>query len=128
MKLLIDAHTLIWSVGQVDLLSPSARNCFTEPANDIFISMATIWEIAIKTGLGKLSLSAPFKQWIVQGIADLNLEILPITIDHADRYTALPLHHRDPFDRLLIAQSFVENLSIVSADPKFDLYGVSRIW
>ena len=98
------------------------------PSNDLVVSAATIWEMAIKVGLAKLSLSQPHRTWMSRALGDLGAAILPITVDHADVLVGLPLHHRDPFDRLIIAQSLVEGIAIVSADGQFDAYGVNRTW
>ena len=88
----------------------------------------TIWEIAIKAGLKKLNLSRPYRPWIEQAITGLAVTILPITVEHADVQAGLPHHHRDPFDRLLVAQALVENMPVVSADAQLDAYGINRLW
>lgn len=128
MKLLIDTHALIWYVDQDQLLSPPAHAAITSPANDLLVSAATIWEIAIKIGLNKLSLSIPYRRWMDKAIADLRLTLLPITVEYADVQAGLPRHHGDPFDRLLASQARVEDVPLVSADAVFDQYGVKRIW
>ena len=128
MRLLLDTQSLTWYVDQDHLLSPTAHVAITDPQGDLLLSAASIWEIAIKVSIGKLTLSLPFKPWINKAISDLGLSILPITVDYADAQTGLPRHHGDPFDRLLIAQSLVEGISIVSIDAQFDAYGVTRIW
>ena len=87
-----------------------------------------MWELSIKTGLGKLTLSLPFRRWMEQAIADLGLTVLPISLESCERQASLPFHHRDPFDRLLAAQALVENIKVVSADTVLDQYGVDRIW
>ncbi len=127
MRLLIDTHAVIWYVDQDHLLSPAAHSAITDPANDIVLSAVTIWEVAIKVGLGKLTLSQPYRLWINQALADLGATVLPITVEYADAQAALPMHHRDPFDRLLIAQALVEGVALVSVDTQFDLYGVDRL-
>jgi PIN domain nuclease of toxin-antitoxin system len=109
-------------------LGSQAALALQDPGNDLLLSAATIWELAIKAGLGKLSLSAPYRQWISQAMTDLRATVVPITVEYADVQAALPHHHRDPFDRMLIAQSQVENIPVVSNDPTFDAYGVSRVW
>jgi PIN domain nuclease of toxin-antitoxin system len=124
---LIDTHAVIWYVDQDHLLSPAAHSAITDPANDIVLSAVTIWEVAIKVGLGKLTLSQPYRLWINQALADLGATVLPITVEYADAQAALPMHHRDPFDRLLIAQALVEGVALVSVDTQFDLYGVDRL-
>ena len=90
--------------------------------------MASAWEIAIKMNLGKLNISATFDQLIPYQLRGNNIKLLPIQIRHLSQVAALPLHHRDPFDRLMIAQSMVENLPIISRDSAFDAYGITRIW
>lgn len=87
-----------------------------------------MWEIAIKVGTGKLALSGPYRAWTYQALSALGASLLPITIDHADVQLGLPFHHRDPFDRLLVAQSLAEGVPVVSADAQLDRYGITRIW
>jgi len=125
---LIDAQALIWYVDQDHLLTWSARAAISDPANELVLSVGTIWEIGIKVGLGKLSLSLPYRRWMDTAIADLDLELLPITVEYADVQAGLPGHHRDPFDRLLAAQALKDGLPLISADAIFDQYGVRRIW
>lgn len=128
MRLLLDSHALIYAVDAPARLSASAKTALQDPANELLLSAATIWEISIKVGLKKLTLSVPFRPWMNQAIVDLGLTLLPITVDYADSQANLPDHHRDPFDRLLIAQATVEAISIVSADSIFDQYNVKRLW
>lgn len=128
MKAIVDTHALIWALDQPARLGTKAKTFLQDPANDLLLSAATIWELAIKIGLKKLSLSLPYRQWMSQAMADLSLTVLPITVDYADVLVTLPLHHRDPFDRLLAAQATVDNLTLVSEDGVFDQYGVTRIW
>jgi PIN domain nuclease of toxin-antitoxin system len=126
VRLLIDAQALIWYVDQDHLLSPVAHAAMTDPANELLLSVATLWEIGIKVGIGKLPLSLPYCDWMNKAIADLGLIILPIAF--ADAQANLPKHHGDPFDRMLIAQAQVEGMPVVSADTHFDAYGISRLW
>ena len=128
MRILIDSHSLIWYVDQDHLLSPTAKAAMCNSTNLLLLSAATLWEISIKAGLGKLTLSGQFQSWMNQAVAGLNLSILPITIEYADVQAGLPFHHRDPFDRLLVAQATVEQVPIVSADPVLDSYEIVRIW
>lgn len=128
MRILLDTHALIWYVDQDQLLGASAHAAISNPANDLLLSAGTIWEIGIKMGLNKLSLSMPYRRWMNKAIADLGLTLLPITVEYADVQSELPKHHGDPFDRLLAAQAMVENVPLVSADAIFDRYGVNRIW
>lgn len=127
MKLLLDSHALIWAVDDPSKLGSQAVAALKDPTNQLHVSAATIWELSIKVGLGKLSLSLPFREWINKAIADLGASILPIEIDHADAQTQLR-GRGDPFDRLLAAQSKVENLSILSSDTDLDQYGITRLW
>jgi len=128
MRHLIDAHSLIWALDDPTKLSAAAVTALQDPGNELLVGAGTMWELSIKTALAKLTLSLPFRQWMEKAMADLGLIVLPITLDHADRQSRLPLHHRDPFDRLLAAQALVEGIPVVSADAIFDQYGVNRIW
>jgi PIN domain nuclease of toxin-antitoxin system len=124
----LDTHTLFWSVEDPSKVSQTATAIMADPANDRLLSAATIWELSIKVGLRKLGLSMPYRQWMERAIIDLKLTTLPITVEYADLQTSLPMHHRDPFDRLLIAQALVDDIPIASADVTLDLYGVKRLW
>jgi PIN domain nuclease of toxin-antitoxin system len=128
MRHLLDAHCLIWALDDPSKLGPSAAAVLQDPANHLLCSAGTVWELSIKSGLGRLTLSMPFRRWMDTAISDFGLIILPITLDHADRQTGLPFHHRDPFDRLLAAQCLVEQVPVISADAVFEQYGVNRIW
>jgi PIN domain nuclease of toxin-antitoxin system len=128
LRLLLDAHTLIWAVDDPSRLGEAAAQALRDPGNDLFASAGTIWEISIKVGLGKLALSHAFRPWMVQALTDLGATLLAISVDHADTQADLPKHHGDPFDRLVIAQALFEKMTLVSNDPAFDAYGVSRIW
>lgn len=128
MNLLLDAHTLIWAVDNPVKLGRQAAIRLEDSGNELLLSAGTVWEIAIKVGLKKLTLSQPFRQWMTQAVADLGVKVLPITVEAADAQIALPSHHRDPFDRLLVVQAQTERLVLVSADSIFDRYGVERLW
>ncbi len=128
MKLLLDSHTLIWAVDDTSKLGRQAELALGDADNELLVSAGTIWELAIKIGLKKLSLSQPFRQWTAKAFTDLGAAILPITVEHADEQSKLPNHHGDPFDRLLIAQARIEGLAIASGDSAFDQCGVPRIW
>ena len=99
MRLLLDSHALIWAADDPAKLAAVAEGVIRDPLNERVISAATIWEIAIKVGKGRLPLSLPYRQWMDKAIADLCLTILPIELDHAERQSTLPTHHNDPFDR-----------------------------
>ena len=128
MRLLIDTHTLLWAVDNPSHLGPQARAELQDLTNELLLSAGSIWELAIKVGIKKLDLSTPYREWISQAISDLSLIFLPITVEYADVQAGLPHHHRDPFDRLLIAQAMIEQVPIVSVDTIFDAYGVQRLW
>ena len=128
MRLLLESHTLLWAVDRPAQLGAAATKALQDPTNDLLLSAATVWEIAIKVGLKKLSLSFPYRDWINKAIADLGLSVLPITVEYAAVQAGLAHHYRDLFDRLLVAQATVENLSVVTFDAVFAQYGVKRIW
>ena len=128
MNVLLDTHTLIWFYQDDSNLSVAARTCLRDPANEKYVSPASYWEIAIKLGTGKLTLADPYPDFLQHAILDNGFLILPIEFRHTAEVVALPLHHRDPFDRLLIAQAIVEGMPVLSADPAFDAYPVQRIW
>ena len=128
MRLLVDTQPIIWAVEDPHQLRPNARPALASGSNQLLISAASIWEIAIKVGIAKLSLSLPYGQWMTKAVTDLGASILPITIEYADVQSKHPMRHRDPFDRLLAAQSVVESLTLVSGDRAFDQYGATRLW
>ena len=128
MNLLLDTHSFIWFVEDSPSLSAQARALIQEPTNAVFFSMASVWEMAIKISLGKLDLSQPFDLFIPNQLLLNDITILDITVNHTLRVATLPFHHRDPFDRLLIAQSLVERMPCVSIDSVFDAYSVDRLW
>ncbi len=127
MKLLLDTHTFLWFINDSPELSSSAADLL-ESDVDLLLSTASLWEIAIKVSLNKLTLPNNYERFIPQQLTLNNIEILTITFEHLTVVSGLPFHHRDPFDRLLVAQSMSENLQIVSVDAQFDSYGVSRKW
>lgn len=107
---------------------PTSHASISDPNNDLLLSAGSIWEIAIKVGLGKLVLTRPFLLWMSQALDDLGITVLSITVEYADAQASLPKHHSDPFDRLIVAQALVEKISIVSADARMDAYGITRLW
>ena len=128
MRLLLDTHTFLWFLLDDLRLSPTARELIDDPANDIEVSPATYWEIAIKISLGKYELPEPYDVFIEREIATNDFRILPIEPKHTAALIILPYHHRDPFDRLLVAQAMAEDIPIVSVDLAFDAYPVTRLW
>jgi PIN domain nuclease of toxin-antitoxin system len=128
MRYLLDTHAFLWLIASDPSLGKKAEQIIADPANEIFVSIATPWEIAIKVAIGKLVLNEPFATYVPREIAQNRLTIPPITLDHPLIVATLPHHHRDPFDRLLIAQSMAERMPILSADATFDAYGIARLW
>lgn len=127
MKVILDTHAFLWFVFGDRRLGTRFRQIIENRENEIFFSIANLWEIAIKNGKGNLGLKAPFLEFIDVNILREGIAILEITLNHLDNLQRLPFHHRDPFDRLIIAQSIGENIPIITVDPKFKLYGVSLI-
>ncbi|NTW37345.1 MAG: type II toxin-antitoxin system VapC family toxin [Syntrophobacteraceae bacterium] len=128
MKILIDTHAFLWLITGDSRLSAGAREAFLEPAHQLYLSASSLWEISIKLSLGKLKLK---KGWlkIIETEMKRNLVLLlPIEMHHCERLTTLPFHHRDPFDRMLIAQAAAEGMHILSSDSAFSKYGTRCIW
>jgi PIN domain nuclease of toxin-antitoxin system len=128
MKLLLDTHAFLWFVLGDAQLSSTAKSSILDAANMKLVSPASYWEIAIKISLKKYTLHEPYEAFMQRGIFGNGFEILPIEPKHTAVLTTLPFHHRDPFDRLMIAQAMVEQMPIVSGDPAFDAYSVYRLW
>lgn len=128
MRLLLDTHTFLWFVTNDALLSATALELIANPTNEIDVSPASYWEVAIKTSLGKYPLTTPFEQFFREGIEGNDFRVLPIEVRHAATLASLPMHHKDPFDRMIISQAIVEQIPVVSADGAFDSYGVARLW
>ena len=128
MNVLLDTHTFLWFVAGEEKLSPKARTAIENPDNVKLVSMASFWEIAIKVSLGRLSLTQPFRHFLTSQMEINGFNQLQIEITHLDVVRGLPLHHRDPFDRLLAAQCIADDLTLFSADAAFDPYPVKRIW
>lgn len=127
MRLLLDTHIFIWFVLSPNQLSATALAAIQNPQNRIFLSLVSAWEMSIKSGLGKLNLTQPIEPFVEDQARRNRFEILPITLPHIAAVERLPQHHRDPFDRLLIAQSLTEAMPLISADGAFDPYSVSLI-
>jgi PIN domain nuclease of toxin-antitoxin system len=128
VRVLLDTRTFLWWVEDAPILSKEARAAIGNPENECLLSLASCWEMAIKLGLGKLRLPGAIERFIPEQLAANVFRQLPIELRHVARVAVLPFHHRDPFDRLLAAQALEERCVIVSADPIFAKYGVSRIW
>src|SRR4051812_37682169 len=128
MRLLLDTHAFLWFIMGSPNLSATARALIEDETNERFLSAASLWEMAIKLSTGKLTLSAPFDVLIPRQLSLNGIGLLSIEVTHAAVVSSLPFHHRDPFDRLLVAQAIVENMPIVSVDKAFDIYAVTRLW
>jgi PIN domain nuclease of toxin-antitoxin system len=128
MRILADTHVAIWYAITPQRLSATALACLNDSNNDIFVSMATAWEMAIKCGLGKLTIPMRSDAFVHELERQSEWQVLAINLQHTAEVESLPSHHRGPFDRMLIAQAITEGLKIVSVDSAFDAYGVGRIW
>ncbi len=127
MNVLVDTHVWIWSLADPSRLSAESRSLLSSSRNVVYLSAASAWELAIKAALGKIELPEPVETYVPTRMARQGITALPITHTHALRVSTLPPHHRDPFDRLLIAQALVERLPILTADAVFDRYDVEVI-
>ena len=128
MRLLLDTNAFLKWVDADRGLSRKARDTLADPGNECLVSIASAWEIAIKCGLGKLRLAVPAARYVANNVVANGFILLAIDIRHIARIETLTNHHRDPFDRLLIAQALVEDIPVVTADQIFRKYGVKRIW
>ena len=128
MKLLLDTHVLIWSAGTPEKLSQRVRDLLTDTSNTFVLSIVSVWEMQIKIQLGKLRLNSSLPKLIESQQQTNNLQLLPMELAHIWTLANLLDHHRDPFDRLLIAQSIVEQMPILSVDSAFDAYRIHRLW
>ena len=127
MKLLLDTHIFIWWADQPEKLSPAALSALEDEANELLLSVASVWEMQIKIQLGKLKLNLPLKEIVKNQQETNDLTVSPVALTHVLALDALPFHHKDPFDRLLIAQSSAEGLTIVTADSQFSAYSVKLL-
>ena len=127
MPILLDTHTFIWFINDSPELSSAAASLIGSEVK-VLLSIGSLWEIAIKVKLGKLTLPSAFETFIPEQLALNDIELLPIQMDHLTIISKLPLHHRDPFDRLIIAQATAADMSVISIDTAFDAYGITRIW
>ncbi len=128
MTLLLDTHAFLWFVAGDPKLSATARALIEDPRNRVLLSVVSLWEIVVKTSLGKLPLGKTIAELVRDDIQGNDVELLPIHVGHLVTLAGLPLHHRDPFDRLLVAQAQTESIQLVSTDGVLDAYGISRLW
>lgn len=128
MKLLIDTQSLIWFAGNHPNLTTTARESIEDPRNECYASLASFWEMSIKINLGKLDINGLTLEEHIQELEQISFRFLPIHTSHIIQNGKLPPHHKDPFDRILIAQAISEGMHIVSSDVVFDQYTIRRIW
>lgn len=128
LRALLDTHSFIWFISGDERLSSRARAVIEAPGNSMLVSVASLWEIAIKHSLGKLPLGRPFTQLIPDELARQHIGVLAIELHHLAELLQLPQHHRDPFDRLIVAQARSEGWPVISVDPALDAYGIQRLW
>jgi PIN domain nuclease of toxin-antitoxin system len=127
MSFLLDTHTFLWFINGDPELSEKTKQIIENPDTVKFISIASFWEIAIKVSIGKLQLDMSFEELESHALQN-GFELLPITFRHTSRVVQLPLNHKDPFDRILIAQATCDYLTILGKDPNFEKYGINSIW
>ena len=128
MDILLDTQVLLWSISGDRQLSEQGRSVFLEPKNNLYFSMAGYWEIAIKVSIGKLELDNQWPGIIDKEMRSNFIKFIPVTQKHCNLLSKLPFHHRDPFDRMLIAQAKTEQMTLLSADRQLEKYGVEIIW
>lgn len=128
MRVLLDTHAFLWWIGNDPRLSERAREVFSDGDNDLVFSAASGWEIAIKARLGRLQVLGDLNTYLFRQLTENYTSVLPVHLSHALRVHALPDHHRDPFDRLLVAQAIVEEMPLLSADPRIARYPVEVVW
>ena len=128
MKTLLDTHALLWLLTDNRRLSETARNIFLDQENSLFFSITGLWEICVKISLGKLSLKSGWLETIQDEMKANAIHWLPVEIEHCAKLTKLPFFHRDPFDRMLIAQAIVEEMLVLSRDTRLSDYEITRVW
>ncbi len=128
MSYLLDTHTFLWFINGDASLSSTAKALIEDPESTIYLSVASIWEMAIKVSLDKLEMPSPFTDFIDEQLSENTIILLNIKTAHTGIVATLPFHHRDPFDRLIIAQSKVEDIPVIGKDAIFNDYGIKRLW
>jgi PIN domain nuclease of toxin-antitoxin system len=128
MKLLLDTHAFLWFIEGNPNLSETARNLIEDEENQRFLSVASLWEMAIKVSMNKLTLQTAFTSLVMQQVYGNAIELIEIRPGHLDVLAKMPFHHKDPFDRLILAQSIAENISVISKDSEFKKYPITLLW
>lgn len=128
MKYLLDTHTLLWIVEDSEKLGEKAKQLYLDNSNDIYLSIASLWEMAIKISIKKLDIQLSLSKFVEKHILGNNIQLLNIMVEHVSPLETLPFHHRDPFDRIIISQCIQEKMALISKDRTFDAYQIERIW
>lgn len=128
MRLLLDTHTFIWFIQDDPALSEAALRMIEDADYQILLSIVSVWELGIKVSLRKINLPAPYDHFIDRQLLENDIQVLPLSIAEIGYLSTLPFHHRDPFDRALVAQSMVNSIPLISADQTLDRYGPTRLW
>ena len=128
MQFLLDTHTFLWFILDSPNLSTSAKTIIETASNNRLLSVASIWEMAIKSSIGKLTFNQPFERFIPYQLRINDIKLLEIQLAHTVAIVNLPFYHRDPFDRLIIGQSIVENIPVITADSAFEEYPIQILW
>jgi PIN domain nuclease of toxin-antitoxin system len=127
LKVVLDTHIFLWSISEAHRLSSRVAEVIEDPANELLVSIASMWEIAIKVGIGKFVMPVPLAPYLQRQLVRHGLGVLPIQFSHLARLEQLPHHHRDPFDRLLVAQCIEEDAALITVDSRLQLYPVRII-
>ncbi len=128
MKYLLDTHAFLWLNDESDRLTQTVKELCSSGEHEFYLSMASAWEMQIKHQLGKLSLAMPIAELVIKNTQENNIQLLPIDLSHINYLEQLPSHHKDPFDRIIIAQVIIEGMSIISIDNAFVDYPVNIVW
>jgi PIN domain nuclease of toxin-antitoxin system len=128
VRALLDTHAFLWFVTGHRALGPAADRLIARAESELMLSIASVWEIAIKAGLGRLDFVVPLEKFVSEQLQVNRIALLPVALDHATRVASLPHHHRDPFDWLLVSQAQMEEMPLISADAELDRYGITRVW
>lgn len=127
-RVLLDSHAFLWALDGGERLGPAARRLLEDERTEVWLSSATVWELGIKLALGRLTLPVPLRELVQRAVREASVRVLAVAPDHGLRAAELPLHHRDPFDRLLVSQAITEGLVLLTRDPAMAAYDVEVVW